>query len=243
VGGSGSKVFDDFGGGLEYSLYVAHRSQPKFNCGAMFAPFLSRQEHTFAEKMLSAMVEAQRAKDQLQYDCNRLVALAIVLTGVSGSGKSEVGQEVAKRLGVKFLDADDFHSAANKDKMHRGIALTDDDRRTWLENLHDALRQEQESGTSCVLACSALKRVYREQLRDGLEGVRFFYLKIDYEVVARRLELRTDHFFDKRLLDSQFAILEEPQPGEAFVIDQNRPLTEVVQEVLHHIASLGLKPT
>jgi len=170
-------------------------------------------------------------------------ALAIVVTGVSGSGKSKVGQEVAKRLGVKFLDADDFHSAANKDKMHRGIALTDDDRRTWLENLHDALRRELESGTSCVLACSALKRVYREQLSDGLEGVRFFYLKIDYGVVARRLELRTDHFFDKRLLDSQFAILEEPQPDEALVIDQNRPLAEVVQEMLHDVASLGLKPT
>ena len=170
-------------------------------------------------------------------------ALAIVVTGVSGSGKSKVGQEVAKRLSVKFLDADDFHSAANKDKMHRGIALTDDDRRTWLENLHDLLRRELESGTSCVLACSALKRVYREQLSDGLEGVRFFYLKIDYEVVARRLELRTDHFFDKRLLDSQFAILEEPQPDEALVIDQNRPLAEVVQEMLHDIASLGLKPT
>src|SRR6516164_1972331 len=166
-------------------------------------------------------------------------ALAIVVTGVSGSGKSKVGQEVAKRLGVKFLDADDFHSAANKDKMHRGIALTDDDRRTWLENLHDVLRQELESGTSCVLACSALKRIYRERLRDGLEGVRFFYLKIDYEVVARRLALRTDHFFDKRLLDSQFAILEEPQPDEAFVIDQNRPLTEVVQDVLQHVATLG----
>jgi gluconokinase len=170
-------------------------------------------------------------------------ALAIVVTGVSGSGKSKVGQEVAKGLGIKFLDADDFHSAANKDKMHRGIALTDDDRRTWLENLHDALRRELESDTSCVLACSALKRVYREQLREGLEGVRFFYLKIDYEVVARRLELRTDHFFDKRLLDSQFAILEEPQPDEAFVIDQNRPLAEVVQEVLQHVATLGLKPT
>ena len=170
-------------------------------------------------------------------------ALAIVVTGVSGSGKSKVGQEVAKRLGIKFLDADDFHPAANKDKMHRGIALTDDDRRTWLENLHDALRQELESDTSCVLACSALKRAYREQLSDGLEGVRFFYLKIDYGVVARRLELRTDHFFDKRLLDSQFAILEEPQPNEAFVIDQNRPLIEVVQEVLHHVATLGLKPT
>jgi len=170
-------------------------------------------------------------------------ALAIVVTGVSGSGKSKVGQEVAKRLSVKFLDADDFHSAANKDKMHRGIALTDDDRRTWLENLHDLLRRELESGTSCVLACSALKRVYREQLSDGLEGVRFFYLKIDYGVVARRLELRTDHFFDKRLLDSQFAILEEPQPDEALVIDQNRPLAEVLQEMMLDVASLGLKPT
>ena len=127
--------------------------------------------------------------------------------------------------------------------MHRGIALTDDDRRTWLENLHDLLRRELESGTSCVLACSALKRAYREQLSDGLEGVRFFYLKIDYGVVARRLELRTDHFFDKRLLDSQFAILEEPQPDEALVIDQNRPLAEVVQEMLNDVASLGLKPT
>jgi gluconokinase len=93
------------------------------------------------------------------------------------------------------------------------------------------------------LACFAHKRVYREQLRDGRGGVRFFYLKIDYEVVARRLEPRTDHFFDKRLLDSQLAILEEPQPHEALVIDQNRPLTEVVHEVLHHVSTLGLKPT
>jgi gluconokinase len=112
----------------------------------------------------------------------------------------------------------------------------------WLESLHETLRRELESGTSCVLACSALKRVYREQLRDRLEGVRFFYLKIDYEVVARRLELRTDHFFDKRLLDSQFATLEEPQPHEALVIDQNRPLIEVVHEVLRHVSTLGLKP-
>ena len=170
-------------------------------------------------------------------------AVVIVLAGVSGSGKSEVGREVATRLGVKFLDADDFHSAANKDKMHRGIALTDEDRRDWLSDLHDLLRQKLESGASCVLACSALKRVYRDQLCDGLPAVRFFYLKIHYEVVARRLELRTDHFFDKRLLDSQFAILEEPQPDEAFVIDQNRPLTEVVQEVLQRAATLGLKPT
>jgi gluconokinase len=83
-------------------------------------------------------------------------ALALVLIGVSGSGKSEVGREVANRFGLKCLDADDFHSAANKDKMHRGIALTDDNRRGWLKNLHEALRQELDAGTSCVLACSAL---------------------------------------------------------------------------------------
>ena len=170
-------------------------------------------------------------------------ALALVLTGVSGSGKSEVGREVANRFGLKFLDADDFHSTANKDKMHRGVALTDDDRRDWLKNLHEALRQELDAGTSCVLACSALKRAYREQIRDGLEGVRFFHLKIDYEVVAKRLESRMGHFFEKKLLNSQFAILEEPEPKEAFIIDQNRPLAEVVQEVLNHAATLGLQPT
>jgi gluconokinase len=88
-------------------------------------------------------------------------ALAIVLTGVSGSGKSEVGREVAKRSGLNFLDAGNFLSNANEDKMHRGVALTDDDRRDWLKSLREALRQELDSGTSCVLACSALKRVYR----------------------------------------------------------------------------------
>src|ERR1700730_2399102 len=78
----------------------------------------------------------------------------------------------SEKGGLKFLDADDFHSDANKDKMHRGTALTDDDRRDWLRNLHEALRQVLDAGISCVLACSALKRVYREQLRDGLAGVR-----------------------------------------------------------------------
>jgi gluconokinase len=169
-------------------------------------------------------------------------ALALVLIGVSGSGKTETGKEVAKRLGIKFLDADDFHSAANKEKMHRGIPLTDDDRRDWLRNLHEALRRELDAGNSCVLACSALKRTYREQLRNGLEHVYFFYLKVDYEVVAKRLELRKGHFFARELLDSQFATLEEPGPDEAFVVDENRPLEEVVQQILRYAAGLGLKP-
>jgi gluconokinase len=169
-------------------------------------------------------------------------AVALVMIGVSGSGKSEVGQEVARRLGLKFFDADDFHSAANKEKMHRGIPLTDDDRRGWLQSLHELLQKELEAGKSCVLACSALKRVYREQLRAGLKGVYFFYLKVDHDVVAGRLQLRKGHFFAKELLDTQFAILEEPGPDEAFIVDQNRPLEEAVDQVLGDAAQLGLKP-
>jgi gluconokinase len=169
-------------------------------------------------------------------------AVALVLIGVSGSGKTEVGREVAKRLGLKVFDADDFHSAANKEKMHRGIPLTDDDRRGWLQSLHELLRKELEAGESCVLACSALKRVYRQQLKNDLKGVYFFYLKVDHDVVAARLQLRKGHFFAKELLDTQFAILEPPGPDEAFIVDQNRPLEEAVQQVLGYAAQLGLKP-
>jgi len=164
------------------------------------------------------------------------------MIGVSGSGKSQVGEEAAKTLGLKFFDADDFHSAVNKEKMHLGIPLTDDDRQGWLQSLHDLLQKELEAGESCVLACSALKRVYRERLKGGLKGVYFFYLKVDHHVVAERLQLRQHHFFAKELLDTQFAILEEPGPDEAFVVDQNRPLQEAVQQVLGYAAQLGLKP-
>jgi gluconokinase len=168
---------------------------------------------------------------------------ALIIIGVSGSGKSETGTEVARRLKIKFLDADDYHSAANKDKMHRGIPLTDEDRSGWLANLHEALRQELDAGRSCVLACSALKRAYRDVLRAGLPDTYFFYLKVDHDVVAKRLASRTGHFFNQALLDSQFAALEEPQPGEAFVIDENQPPEPVVHDILK-IADqkLGLKP-
>lgn len=164
------------------------------------------------------------------------------MIGVSGSGKSEVGQEVARKLGLEFFDADDFHSAANKDKMHRGIPLTDDDRRDWLQALHELLRKKLDAGELCVLACSALKRVYRERLRAGLKGVYFFYLKVDHDVVAGRLQLRKAHFFAKELLDTQFAILEEPGPDEAFIVDQNRPLEDAVRQILEYAAQVGLKP-
>ncbi|HEY0789852.1 MAG TPA: gluconokinase [Chthoniobacterales bacterium] len=167
---------------------------------------------------------------------------ALIIIGVSGSGKSETGTEVARRLNLKFLDADDYHSAANKDKMHRGIPLTDEDRSGWLANLHEALRQELDAGRSCVLACSALKRAYREILKAGLPNIYFFYLKVDHDVVARRLASRTGHFFNQALLDSQFATLEEPQADEAFVIDENRPPEEVVQDVIKLAdQKLGLK--
>jgi len=167
---------------------------------------------------------------------------ALIVIGVSGCGKTETGTEVAHRLQLKFLDADDYHSAANKDKMHRGIPLTDEERRDWLANLHEALRQELEAGHSCVLACSALKRSYRDVLKAGLGNVYFFYLKVDHDVVAKRLASRKGHFFNQALLDSQFATLEEPQADEAFVVDANRSPEEVVQDVLNLAErKLGLK--
>jgi gluconokinase len=167
---------------------------------------------------------------------------ALIIIGVSGSGKTETGTAVARRLHLKFLDADDYHSAANKNKMHRGIPLTDDDRRDWLANLHEALRQELEAGHSCVLACSALKRSYRAVLTAGLERVYFFYLKVDHDVVAKRLASRKGHFFNQALLDSQFATLEEPLPDEAFVVDENQPAEAVVEDILKLAdQKLGLK--
>ncbi len=170
------------------------------------------------------------------------VPLSLIIIGVSGSGKSEAGSHVATRLGLEFLDADNYHSVANKEKMHRGIPLTDEDRHDWLANLHEALRQRTEAGQSCVLACSALKRAYRDVLRAGLPGVRFFYLHIEHDEVAQRLAARKGHFFNRALLDSQFAALEEPGPDEATIIEENRPLDAVVDDIVAHAKHFGLAP-
>src|SRR5579864_8849638 len=124
--------------------------------------------------------------------------MIIVVMGVTGSGKTTVGQLLAARLGYLFADADDFHSAANKDKMHKGIPLTDADRQPWLAAMHQQIAKWIASKQNAVLACSALKNDYRRQLWTGPEG-QFVYLRGSYELIAQRLRQRKGHFADEQI--------------------------------------------
>jgi gluconokinase len=136
----------------------------------------------------------------------------VVLMGVTGSGKTTIGQLLSKELGWKYYDADDFHSQANVEKMKNGIPLNEDDRRPWLESLGKLVRNCLERGENAVLACSALKESYREFLLID-ERVKLVYLKGDYALIQKRLNARRGHYMNPRLLDSQFETLEEPEGG------------------------------
>jgi gluconokinase len=157
-------------------------------------------------------------------------ARAFVLMGVAGSGKTAVGTRAARRLGWVFLDADDFHPKANVEKMRHAIPLTDEDRKPWLERLHEELKNRLGAGTSLILACSALKNSYRSLLHQGLPAIEFVYLNVDPDTVLDRLRRRQAHFFPKELLDSQFAALEAPK--DAIEVNANLPLDDVVQQVV-----------
>lgn len=148
--------------------------------------------------------------------------------GVSGAGKTTVGRLLADRQGWEFLDADDFHSPANKDKMARGEPLTDADRAPWLDSLAIAIRHRLDRRASAVLACSALKETYRQQLRIAPE-VRVVYLRADVATLRGRLEERRGHYFDPRLLASQLEALEEP--ADAVAIDTGVPPGAVVSQI------------
>ena len=142
--------------------------------------------------------------------------MIIVVMGVTGSGKTTIGKMLARRLGWKFADADDFHSAANKEKMHNGIPLTDADRLPWLGAIHDQIAKWVATKQNVVLACSALKQNYRQLLWNGPE-VQFVYLKGSYELIAERLRARKGHFADEHILAGQFRDLEEP--SDAVTVD------------------------
>jgi gluconokinase len=154
--------------------------------------------------------------------------MIVLVMGTTGSGKTTIGQMLARRLGWRFLDADDFHSAANKEKMHRGIPLTDADRAPWLAAIHTELMRQNEQRSSVVLACSALKQEYREALHAQLE-VQIVYLKGSEAVLREHIESRHVHFAGESLLSSQLATLEEPK--DALVVDVSHPPEEIVDEV------------
>jgi ACS family tartrate transporter-like MFS transporter len=155
-----------------------------------------------------------------------------VVMGVAGSGKTTIAQMLAQKLQWVFLEADQFHSAANKDKMHRGIPLTDEDRLPWLESIHAALKQNEEEGKNAVLACSALKDEYRQILSDGL-GVKYIYLKGSFELIRDRMLKRHGHFAGVSILADQFATLQEPH--DAIVVDVSPPPEQIVAEILRRL--------
>jgi gluconokinase len=154
----------------------------------------------------------------------------IVLMGVTGSGKTTVGERLAAELGWPFHEGDRYHSASSIAKMRRGVSLTDEDRRPWLDQIHVVMRRHVDRREHAVVACSALKRAYRDTLRGDLRGVRFVYLKGSRELLARRLAARTDHFMDPALLDRQIATLEEPSDA-AVTIDVAEPVAETVETI------------
>lgn len=154
----------------------------------------------------------------------------IVVMGVSGSGKTSVGSALARALSWEFLDGDDYHSVANREKMGRGLPLTDADRTPWLDQLRGFISASLADGKSIVLACSALKQSYRDRLKAGDERIKFVYLKGDFALIKIRMAGRADHFMKAGMLESQFEILEEPR--DALVVDINKSVDEIVAEIL-----------
>jgi gluconokinase len=157
------------------------------------------------------------------------MTLRIVIMGVSGCGKSSVGEALALRLGIPYRDGDDLHPAANVAKMRAGIALTDQDRWPWLDRIAQALHD----GAPLIIGCSALRRAYRDRIRAGAGGpVRIIHLTGDRDLIAARMADRQGHYMPLSLLDSQFAALEPPGPDEAALsVAVDRPLGAMIDAI------------
>ncbi len=157
----------------------------------------------------------------------------IIVMGVSGSGKTSVGKSLAEHLGWDFYDADDFHPPENVTKMANGIPLNDLDRTPWLASLHDLISSTLKAGRRGVLACSALKEQYRQQLLDGNPDVQIVYLKGTFDLIWSRMSNRGDHFMKPQMLQSQFETLEEPD--NALTVPASESVNDIVQELLRYL--------
>jgi gluconokinase len=160
--------------------------------------------------------------------------MVLVIFGVTGTGKTRVGSALAEALGWKFIDADDYHDEANLAKLNQGIPLNDEDRWPWLARLRAVIEQHVTQGQSAVVACSALKRVYREYLSIGSEVV-LVYLKAESKVLEERLRRRRGHFMNPTLLKTQLETLEEPLDDTLAVDTARAPaeIVDVIRKALH----------
>jgi gluconokinase len=158
----------------------------------------------------------------------------VILMGVSGSGKTSVGKALSERLGWDFYDADDFHPPENVAKMTNGIPLDDSDRDPWLAALHDLISASLQADRPGVLACSALKARYRQQLLDSNDSVQIVYLKGNFDLIWSRMAERKEHYMQPHMLKSQFAVLE--QPTDALTIDISKPVNDIVREIVSNLS-------
>ncbi len=164
--------------------------------------------------------------------------MVVILMGVSGSGKTTIGERLADRLDWTFADGDAFHPEANVEKMSRGEPLTDEDRWPWLRSIRDFIGDRLADDAPAVVACSALKAAYRDVLLDGNDGAALVHLRGPYDLIRRRLEARPEHFFDAELLDNQFETLEAPDADEALIVDIDASPEEIVQTILRELPDL-----
>ena len=164
----------------------------------------------------------------------------IVVMGVAGSGKTTVASHLAEKLGVPFVEGDSLHPAANVRKMASGIPLTDEDRWPWLQAIADEIDRVSEAGDRAVIACSALKRAYRDILVHGRKDVRIIYLEGSQQLIADRLAKRKGHFMPAGLLDSQFKTLEPPTPDENPVtVSIDAPVDAIIDDIVRKL-DIGL---
>ncbi|AIV04178.1 Gluconokinase [Vibrio sp. B1FIG11] len=162
---------------------------------------------------------------------------SVVVMGVCASGKTTIGEHLAKKLGRKFIDGDDLHPRANIQKMASGQPLNDDDRKPWLERIRDAAYSLESKNEHGIIVCSALKKIYRDQIREGNENVTFLFLDGSKELILERMRARQGHFMKENMVNSQFETLERPEdePRTIFV-----SIDATIEDVVSNAAELIL---
>ena len=165
------------------------------------------------------------------------MASVVILMGVSGCGKTSVGQGLSEALGWPFFDGDEFHPQGNIDKMALGIPLNDEDRRPWLDMLHNLIVEHISENRSLIVACSALKARYRQILKGDLSNVLFVHLKGSFDLIHGRMKARSGHYMQADMLRSQFTDLETPK--NALSISVEKPVEQIVAEIRGNISLAG----